>query len=62
MKKPIHQYSLGYAAIRRSFSLVFINFYNKITVIGKSNIPTDKPVVFAINHQNALMDAIIPKN
>ena len=34
-----------------------IFFYKKITYIGKENIPKDKPVLIAPNHQNALMDA-----
>jgi 1-acyl-sn-glycerol-3-phosphate acyltransferase len=30
-----------------------------VSVIGKENIPKDKPVIFAINHQNTLMDALV---
>ncbi len=33
-------------------------FYKKIIVIGLENIPKDKPVLVAPNHQNALMDAL----
>jgi 1-acyl-sn-glycerol-3-phosphate acyltransferase len=33
-------------------------FYRKVTVIGLENIPKDKPVLVAPNHQNALMDAL----
>jgi 1-acyl-sn-glycerol-3-phosphate acyltransferase len=29
-----------------------------VIVVGKENIPHDKPVLFAPNHQNALMDAL----
>jgi len=33
-------------------------FYKKITYIGVENIPKDKPIFIAPNHQNALMDAL----
>ncbi|MBN1250726.1 MAG: 1-acyl-sn-glycerol-3-phosphate acyltransferase [Bacteroidales bacterium] len=34
-------------------------FYKKICITGVENIPKDKPIFFAPNHQNALMDALI---
>lgn len=34
-------------------------FYQKIVVEGKENIPTQQPVIFAPNHQNALMDPLV---
>ena len=34
-------------------------YYNHVTIIGKENIPDNKPLIFAANHQNALMDALI---
>jgi len=33
-------------------------FYKNYIVLGKENIPTDKPIIFTPNHQNALMDAL----
>jgi 1-acyl-sn-glycerol-3-phosphate acyltransferase len=33
-------------------------FYKKIVVEGKDNIPKDGPLIFAPNHQNALMDPL----
>lgn len=33
-------------------------FYKKVHVRGLENIPKDEPVIFAPNHQNALMDAM----
>ncbi len=30
--------------------------HKKIVVVGKENVPTNKPIVFAPNHQNALSD------
>jgi 1-acyl-sn-glycerol-3-phosphate acyltransferase len=33
-------------------------FYKKIIIEGRENIPGDAPVIFAPNHQNALMDPL----
>jgi 1-acyl-sn-glycerol-3-phosphate acyltransferase len=33
-------------------------YYRRITVVGLEKIPTNTPVIFAPNHQNALMDAL----
>lgn len=38
---------------------VFNQYYRKVEVHGLENIPKDAPVIFAPNHQNALMDALI---
>ena len=37
--------------------LAFRLYYRRITVVGYEKIPSDTPVIFAPNHQNALMDA-----
>ncbi len=34
-------------------------YYSHVTVVGTENIPSDKPLIFTANHQNALMDALI---
>lgn len=34
-------------------------FYRKVHIRGLENIPADSPLIFAINHQNAFMDAIV---
>lgn len=34
-------------------------FFHKITTHGLSNIPNNKPVILAANHQNALLDALV---
>ena len=34
-------------------------FYRKIVVEGKENIPLQQPLIFAPNHQNALMDPLV---
>ena len=33
-------------------------FYKNITIEGKENIPRNCPIIFASNHQNALMDPL----
>jgi 1-acyl-sn-glycerol-3-phosphate acyltransferase len=33
-------------------------YYRQFTVVGAGEIPADTPVIFAPNHQNALMDAL----
>lgn len=41
---------------------VFISsylYFRKLRVVGRENIPTKGPVIFAINHQNALMDPML---
>lgn len=52
MKVPIG-YRLLYKYARFCFRL-----YYKVRISGSENIPSDKPVIFAANHQNALMDAL----
>ncbi|MDI1321134.1 MAG: lysophospholipid acyltransferase family protein [Algoriphagus sp.] len=34
-------------------------YFHKIKVIGKENIPTDKPIILVCNHQNALIDPLL---
>ncbi|MBK7212350.1 MAG: 1-acyl-sn-glycerol-3-phosphate acyltransferase [Bacteroidales bacterium] len=50
--------SLGYPLIYWFTYLYFNIFYTRFTVAGRENIPEGKPVIFAGNHQNALMDAL----
>ncbi|MDG1901705.1 MAG: 1-acyl-sn-glycerol-3-phosphate acyltransferase [Bacteroidales bacterium] len=33
-------------------------YYKSFIVFGEKEIPVDKPIIFTINHQNALMDAL----
>ncbi len=56
--KPIQYKSIGYNILRAYTKLFARNFYKKTTVVGLENIPDNKPVLFALNHQNALMDAL----
>jgi 1-acyl-sn-glycerol-3-phosphate acyltransferase len=54
MKKRSIKYELVRIYVRFAFWLS----HSKITVEGRKNIPKDKPVIFAPNHQNALMDPL----
>jgi 1-acyl-sn-glycerol-3-phosphate acyltransferase len=58
-KNNIEKYSAGYA-ILKSAARFWHNkfFYRKVIVVGKENLNTDDFLIFAPNHQNALMDAL----
>ena len=47
-----------YRIIYSYSSVIHRLYYRKITVVGLEKIPADTPVLFAPNHQNALMDAL----
>lgn len=38
---------------------VFRLYYRRIRIKGKEHIPVSGPVIFAVNHQNAFMDALV---
>lgn len=44
--------------VKRYIRFTFKRFYSEFIVIGRENIPTNVPVIFAPNHNNALMDAL----
>lgn len=52
----IDRWSLRYEIMRYYVKIAHTIFYKKISVTGLENIPRDKPLFFAPNHQNALMD------
>ncbi len=52
------QYSLGYDALRVYARWLHKMIHRRITIAGMENLPKDKPIIFAPNHQNALMDAM----
>ncbi|MBC8320701.1 MAG: 1-acyl-sn-glycerol-3-phosphate acyltransferase [Bacteroidetes bacterium] len=55
----IEKKSIGYNLLKIKVGFWHnIIFYRKFIVLGKSNIPNDKPLIFTPNHQNALMDAL----
>lgn len=48
-------YTLGYGIVAIGERV----FYKKVQVTGLENIPKDKPIIFASNHQNAFMDPVL---
>jgi 1-acyl-sn-glycerol-3-phosphate acyltransferase len=58
-KENIEKHSSGYALLKTVAGFWHNNvFYRKVIVMGRENINPDDPVIFAPNHQNALMDAL----
>lgn len=56
--RRVEKKSLGYLIIR-FYANIFHRLSNRtITVNGVENIPKDKPIILASNHQNALLDAL----
>jgi len=51
-------WSLGYEIIRTYVRFGFWLTHKKIVVTGRNLIPKGKPIIFAPNHQNALMDPL----
>lgn len=55
----VEKKSIRYAIVKQYFGFIFNKiFYRKVIYQGIENIPKDKPVMLAPNHQNALMDAL----
>lgn len=52
------KWSLGYAFVKQIVRLAFWLSHKRIIVTGLQRIPRNKPVIFAPNHQNALMDPL----
>jgi 1-acyl-sn-glycerol-3-phosphate acyltransferase len=58
-KENIEKYSRRYALLKYAAGLWHNNvFYRKVIVLGRENINPDNHIIFAPNHQNALMDAL----
>jgi 1-acyl-sn-glycerol-3-phosphate acyltransferase len=58
-KENIEKYSTRYALLKSVAGFWHNNvFYRKVIVLGRENINPDDPLIFAPNHQNALMDAL----
>ena len=53
-----NNYSLLVRWLRKYVIFTFRHFYGEYIVVGRENIPSDCPVIFAPNHLNALMDAL----
>lgn len=48
-------YSILHLLVRITLPL----YYRKIHVNGLENVPTDKPILLAVNHQNAFLDGVL---
>jgi len=59
MRKKIQDKSWGYSVVKPTVCFLLRIFYGKIQIEGRENIPEDKAIIFAPNHQNALMDALL---
>jgi|WetSurMetagenome_2_1015567.scaffolds.fasta_scaffold00015_6 1-acyl-sn-glycerol-3-phosphate acyltransferase len=58
-KENIEKYSGRYAILKEVIGFWHNNvFYRKVIVLGRDNLKPDKHMIFAPNHQNALMDAL----
>lgn len=58
-KENIEKYSARYALLKTVAGFWHNNvFYRRVIVLGIENIKPDDPLIFAPNHQNALMDAL----
>jgi len=58
-QESIHRRNLIYQIIYPYTKTFFYHYYGKLEIRGTENIPRKAPVIFAPNHQNALMDALI---
>ena len=52
------KWSFGYWCLKQYVIIVDWFIYKKIITTGKGNIPKNKPIIFAPNHQNALSDPL----
>lgn len=58
--KKVENYSIGYYAVRLWINFTFRRvFYRRTEIRGREKFSPDDPLVFAPNHQNALMDALV---
>lgn len=61
-KKNIDDFSFRYKLLLWYEIFCARIFYRRIKVVYKERIPRNKPVIFALNHQNAVMDALVVLN
>jgi 1-acyl-sn-glycerol-3-phosphate acyltransferase len=50
---------VGYNIVKLWLRTGLFFYYTKIKVVGKENIPKNKPIMLLANHQNALMDPLM---
>lgn len=55
----IYPYTKGYWLVQPPLIAWFYKYYySQFEIAGWENVPTDKPVLFAISHRNAFMDSL----
>ena len=57
--KKIQDFNLAYAILRYYVDITLRLSYRNIRYVGRENIPQDGAVIYAPNHTNALMDALV---
>lgn len=57
-RNNIKRFSLGYQVLYFFAEIYHRFYYRRFKVIDRKKVPKNSPVIFAINHQNALMDAL----
>jgi 1-acyl-sn-glycerol-3-phosphate acyltransferase len=57
-RENISSFSPGYQVLYLLAGIFHRLYYKRYSVKGRENIPRNAPVIFAITHQNALMDAL----
>lgn len=57
-KQPVYTYSFAYSVLKPVVTFFFRVFAGKLEVRGLEKIPHDGSLIFAPNHQNALLDAL----
>jgi len=48
-----------YYILHRLVKITLPLYYRRVNVTGKEKLPLDKPVLLAVNHQNAFLDAVL---
>lgn len=54
----IYESTFSFNLVKSYVSVTLKQFFSEFIVIGRENIPTNVPVIFAPNHNNALIDAL----
>jgi len=57
-RKLIHRFDWLYWLLKPWVNFSFRRYYRKVQCVHQDRIPQNMPVIFAPNHQNALMDAL----
>ena len=57
--KKIQDYSWWYSALRHYVDLTLKLSYRNIRYVGLEKIPQNSAIIYAPNHTNALMDALV---